>query len=65
MAKAKKQTIDADGNIVEVELPTEQSQEAATFIPEPIKKKKQKEWYEYEIALSPHSLKISSSKTQM
>ena len=48
MAKAKKQTIDADGNIVEVELPTEQSQEAATFIPEPIKKKKQKEWYEYE-----------------
>lgn len=49
MAKAKKQTIDADGNIVEVEIATEQSQEAATFIPEPVKKKKEKQWYEYEL----------------
>ncbi len=49
MAKAKKQTIDADGNIVEVEVTTEQSQEAATFIPEPVKKKKEKQWYEYEL----------------
>lgn len=49
MAKAKKQTIDADGNIVEVEVATEQSQEAATFIPEPVKKKKEKQWYEYEL----------------
>jgi hypothetical protein len=49
MAKAKKQTIDADGNIVEVEVTTEQSQEAATFIPEPVKKKKEKSWYEYEL----------------
>lgn len=49
MAKAKNQTIDADGNIVEVEIPTEQSKEAATFIPEPVKKKKEKQWYEYEL----------------
>ncbi len=49
MAKAKKQTIDADGNIVEVEVTTEQSQEAATFIPEQVKKKKEKSWYEYEL----------------
>lgn len=49
MAKAKKQTIDADGNIVEVETTTEQSQEAATFIPEPVKKKKEKSWYEFEL----------------
>ena len=49
MAKAKKQTIDADGNIVEVDLPTEQSKESATFIPEPVKKKKEKQWYEYEL----------------
>lgn len=49
MAKAKKQTIDADGNIVEVEVTTEQSQEAAAFIPEPVKKKKEKQWYEYEL----------------
>jgi hypothetical protein len=49
MAKAKKQTIDADGNIVEVEIATEQSQEAATFISEPVKKKKEKQWYEYEL----------------
>jgi len=50
MAKAKNQTIDADGNIVEVEIPTEQSKEAATFIPEKeTKKKKEKSWYEYEL----------------
>lgn len=49
MAKAKNQTIDADGNIVEVEIATEQSKEAATFIPEPVKKKKEKQWYEYEL----------------
>lgn len=49
MAKAKNQTIDADGNIVEVEIPTEQSKEAVTFIPEPVKKKKEKQWYEYEL----------------
>lgn len=49
MAKAKNQTIDADGNIVEVEVPTTQSKEAAAFIPEPVKKKKEKQWYEYEL----------------
>lgn len=54
MAKAKKQTIDADGNIVDVEVSTEQSQEAATFIPEPVKKKKEKAWYEFELTEKYH-----------
>lgn len=49
MAKANKQTIDADGNIVEVEVTTEQSKEAATFIPEQVKKEKKPTYYEFEL----------------
>jgi hypothetical protein len=62
MAKAKNQTIDADGNIVEVEVATEQSKEAATFIPEPVKKKKEKQWYEYELTEKFQVNTVGSSK---
>lgn len=50
MAKAIKKTIDADGNIVDAEVQTQQSSEASIFIPEETpKKKKQKQWYEFEL----------------
>lgn len=50
MAKAKKQTIDADGNIVDVEVSTPESTEASIFIPEePKKKPKQVQYYEFEL----------------
>lgn len=50
MAKAKKQTIDADGNIVDVEVSTPESSEAAIFIPEqPKKKDKPVAYYEFEL----------------
>lgn len=50
MAKAKKQTIDADGNIVDVEVTTPESTEASIFVPEePKKKPKQVQYYEFEL----------------
>ena len=50
MAKAKKQTIDAEGNIVDVEIESKEAAEASMFIPELIeKKKKQVPWYEFEL----------------
>ena len=50
MAKAKKQTIDAEGNIVDVEIASKEANEASMFIPELIeKKKKQAPWYEFEL----------------
>jgi hypothetical protein len=50
MAKAKKQTIDADGNIVDVEVSTPESIEASIFVPEePKKKPKQVQYYEFEL----------------
>jgi len=50
MAKAKKQTIDAEGTIVDVEVSTPESTEAAIFIPEPTKKKdKPVSYYEFEL----------------
>ena len=50
MAKAKKQTIDAEGNIIDVETATPEANEASVFIPEVVeKKKKPVSYYEYEL----------------
>ena len=50
MAKAKKQTIDADGNIVDVEISTQESIENSMFIPTNVKKKiKEVKYYEFEL----------------
>jgi hypothetical protein len=50
MAKAKKQTIDEDGNIVDVEVTSPESIEASIFVvEEPKKKPKQVQYYEFEL----------------
>ena len=50
MAKAKKQTIDAEGNIIDIETATPEANEASVFIPEVVeKKKKPVSYYEYEL----------------